>query len=58
VLNTVLEPMRERRAELASRPQRIHEILVDGSSRARKVAIETMARVRDAMKISYKAPKA
>jgi tryptophanyl-tRNA synthetase len=57
-LNAVLEPMRERRAELASRPARIHEILVDGSARARAVAIETMARVRDAMKISYKAPNA
>jgi tryptophanyl-tRNA synthetase len=50
--------MRERRAELASRPDRIHEILVDGSAKARAVAIETMARVRDAMKISYKAPNA
>jgi len=57
-LNAVLEPMRERRAGLASRPERIHEILVDGSARARAVAIETMARVRDAMKISYKVPKA
>jgi tryptophanyl-tRNA synthetase len=52
-LNAVLEPMRERRAELASRPERIHEILLDGSARARKVAVETMARVRDAMKITY-----
>jgi tryptophanyl-tRNA synthetase len=52
-LNAMLEPMRERRAELASRPGRIHEILVDGSARARKTAIETMERVRDAMKISY-----
>jgi len=57
-LNAVLEPMRERRTELASRPERIHEILVDGSARARAVAVETMARVRDAMKISYKVPKA
>ena len=34
-LNAVLEPMRERRRELASRPERIHEILVEGSRRAR-----------------------
>ena len=53
-LNTALEPMRERRQELASRPERIHEILVEGSRRARKVARETMDRVRDAMKITYK----
>ncbi len=53
-LNAVLEPMRERRKELASRPERIREILVDGSKRARKVAVETLDRVRDAMKITYK----
>jgi len=53
-LNGVLEPMRERRRELASRPERIHEILVEGSKRARVVAVETMARVRDAVKITYR----
>ncbi len=49
-----LEPMRERRRELASRPQRIREILVEGSARARRTAVETMERVRDAMQTSYK----
>jgi tryptophanyl-tRNA synthetase len=53
-LNAALEPMRERRAELSSRPKRIHEILTEGSRRARTVATQTMERVRDAMKISYK----
>ncbi len=53
-LNTVLEPLRERRRELLSRPERIHEILVEGSRRARAVAAQTMARVRDAMKIAYR----
>ncbi len=53
-LNGVLEPLRERRRELASRPERIHEILVEGSKRARAVAVETMRRVRDAIKISYR----
>jgi tryptophanyl-tRNA synthetase len=52
-LNSVLEPIRERRRELASRPERIHEILVEGSKRARVVAGQTMSRVRDAMRISY-----
>ena len=52
-LNGVLDPIRERRKELASRPERIREILVDGSRRATRVAVETMARVRDAMKITY-----
>ena len=53
-LNGVLEPLRERRRELLSRPERIHEILVEGSRRARAVATQTMARVRDAMKIAYR----
>jgi tryptophanyl-tRNA synthetase len=52
-LNGVLEPIRERRRELVSRPERIHEILVEGSKRACAVAQQTMSRVRDAMKISY-----
>jgi tryptophanyl-tRNA synthetase len=53
-LNAALEPMRERRRELASRPERIREILVEGSKRARRTAVETMERVRDAIQISYK----
>ena len=53
-LNAALEPLRERRRELAARPQRIREILVEGSARARRTAVETMERVRDAMQISYK----
>ena len=53
-LNAVLEPMRARRAELLSRPRHIHEILVDGSSRARAIACDTMDRVRAAMKMTYR----
>src|SRR4029453_17591700 len=53
-LNGVLEPMRERRRELSSRPGQIREILVEGSRRAQKVAVDTMARVRDAVRITYK----
>ncbi len=53
-LNGALEPMRERRRELTSRPERIREIVLDGSARARRIAAETMERVREAMKISYK----
>ena len=52
-LNAVLEPIRERRAELDSRPQHIREILFDGSSRARRVAQVTLERVRDAVKLRY-----
>jgi tryptophanyl-tRNA synthetase len=52
-LNARLEPIRERRAAVLARPDHLREILFDGSRRARAIAFETMARVRDAMKISY-----
>ena len=52
-LNAVLDPIRERRAELAARPGRIREILFDGSSRARQQAQVTMARVREAVRLTY-----
>jgi tryptophanyl-tRNA synthetase len=52
-LNAALDPLRARRAEIASHPGRVREILQEGSARARKVAIETMDRVRDAMKLRY-----
>jgi tryptophanyl-tRNA synthetase len=52
-LNGVLEPMRQRRAEVMAKPERVREILFDGSARARAIAKETMARVRAAVKISY-----
>ena len=53
-LNAHLEPIRQRRAAVLARPDHLKDILVEGSRRARAVAIETMARVRDAMKISYR----
>jgi tryptophanyl-tRNA synthetase len=53
-LNAVLEPMRQRRAEVIARPGRIREILFEGSARARLVAKETMERVRDAVKVRYR----
>jgi tryptophanyl-tRNA synthetase len=53
-LNARLDPIRDRRAEVLSRPDHLREILFEGSKRARKTAGETMARVRDAMKIVYR----
>jgi tryptophanyl-tRNA synthetase len=52
-LELTLAPMRQRRADLLANPARLREIVEDGSLRARKVARETMARVREAMKLSY-----
>ena len=53
-LNAHLEPIRERRAAVLARPEHLREILFEGSARARRVAAETLARVRDAVKIVYK----
>ena len=53
-LNAYLAPIRERRAALLARPDQLKEILFEGSARARVIAGQTMARVRDAMKISYR----
>jgi len=53
-LNAYLDPIRERRAQVLSKPDHLREILFEGSRRARLVAAETMTRVRDAVKISYK----
>ena len=48
-LNQHLEPFRARREELAQNPSFVEEILVDGAQRARVIAQETMAEVRDAI---------
>ena len=52
-INAVLDPLRERRAELLARPGRIREIVHDGSSRARAIARETMVEVREAVRLHY-----
>jgi tryptophanyl-tRNA synthetase len=53
-LNMRLDPIRDRRAALLARPETLKEILFEGSRRARRAAMTTMERVRDAMKISYR----
>ena len=52
-LNAHLAPIRERRTAMLAKPEQLRDILFEGSKRARAVASETLARVRDAMKISY-----
>lgn len=48
-INTFLEPLRERRAGYAAKPQQAEEILAEGTKRARAEAQETMGLVREAM---------
>jgi tryptophanyl-tRNA synthetase len=52
-INAVLDPMRERRAAILARPGRVREVLMDGSSRARRIAGATLERVREAVRIRY-----
>jgi tryptophanyl-tRNA synthetase len=52
-MNAALEPLRARRREVMSRPERIREIAVEGSRKARGIAQATMERVRDAVKLRY-----
>jgi tryptophanyl-tRNA synthetase len=53
-LEKTLEPMRQRRADVLAAPSRVRDIVEEGSRRARVIAAETMARVREAMKIAYR----
>jgi tryptophanyl-tRNA synthetase len=50
-LNKHLEPFRAKRAELASDPNNIRDILNDGAKRARAIAEQTMIEVREAMQL-------
>jgi len=52
-MNAMLDPLRERRAAVARDPERVREILIEGSRKARAVAGETMERVRAAVKLKY-----
>ena len=46
-----LRPIQERRKELMNHPDRITEIIVEGSKKARVVAQKTLAEVNEAMKL-------
>jgi tryptophanyl-tRNA synthetase len=53
-LNAHLEPIRARRADVLANPSGLREILHDGSRKARAIAQDTMARVRDAVRLVYR----
>lgn len=50
-LNQHLEPFRARRAEFASRPGYVQDVLDDGARRARVIAEKTMEEVREAIRL-------
>ena len=48
-----LRPMREKRAYYEERPELVDKLLMEGTEKARKVAKQTMKRVKKAMKLDY-----
>jgi tryptophanyl-tRNA synthetase len=52
-INTFLEPIRERRAYFSERPELVKGALAEGSRRARERAQQTMAEVRDRLRLEY-----
>jgi tryptophanyl-tRNA synthetase len=52
-VNALLDPIRERRTAALATPAYLRDVLMEGSKRAQVVARETMARVRDAVKLDY-----
>ena len=52
-LNELLDPIRERRAHFEARPELVREALAKGSAHAKRVAEETMADVRSALRLDY-----
>ncbi len=52
-LNTFLDPIRERRADLERKPGYLEDVLAEGSRKARAEARETLRMAKDAMGLSY-----
>ncbi len=52
-LNEVLDPIRDRRAHYEGHPEVVDEILRSGTQRAVQVGEQTLAEVKEAMKIDY-----
>jgi len=53
VLDAMLAPFRERRREYEEHPERVEEILREGTKKARRLGKETVAMVKEALKIDY-----
>ncbi len=50
-INSSLQDLREKRAELAARPEYITEVLTDGAQRARVIARDTLHQVKQNMRL-------
>jgi len=50
-INTALEPLRERRSELATKPDYIKEVLTEGAGRAQAIARETLREAKEKMRL-------
>lgn len=48
-----LRPIREKRRYYEEKPEEVKEILMAGTNHARKIAAETMRKVKEAMKLNY-----
>jgi tryptophanyl-tRNA synthetase len=53
-VNAALAPLRERRSELANRPEYVRDVLSDGARRAQALARETMREVKGRMNLIRK----
>ncbi len=53
VLEEIISPIRERRELFAKDPEKVMEILKEGTEKARKVAAETLKEVKGVMRIDY-----
>jgi tryptophanyl-tRNA synthetase len=49
----VVEPLYEKRVKLEKEPDRVKQVLEEGSRRARTIAADTMDQVRQAMRLEY-----
>lgn len=50
---STLGPFRERRLALSLRPEYIHEVLIEGSKRAREITRQTLAEAKEKMGLMY-----
>lgn len=52
-INQELEPIRDKRRYYEERPNEVKDILMEGTNHARKIAKQTMKKVKEAMKLNY-----